>query len=100
MGDATCAATTVSIHAASGSRLHPVYLTPLPPDHPTLLRCTADGLGGALYSRSTAVARVANRWPPRATAALRAFLALSSSGEALGYDMQITTYRFDAEAAE
>ena len=49
----------------------------------------ADGSGSSLYSRSTAVARVRNRWPPRATAALDAFLNLSNKGSAMGYDMQV-----------
>jgi hypothetical protein len=36
--------------------------------------------------QSNAVERVQNRWPPRATAALRAFLSMSSEGTAEGYD--------------
>lgn len=54
----------------------------------------ADGVGGALYNRRVAVSRVQNRWPPRATAALDAFLALSSSGTALGYDLQTKSFTF------
>eukprot|EP00775_Hariotina_reticulata_P006291 gene6291-6527_t len=37
-------------------------------------------------------------WPPRATAALAAFLNLSSSGKAQGYDLQVQTYVFPAAA--
>lgn len=42
-----------------------------------------------LYTRTTAVSRVQGRWPPRATAALNAFLRLSDTGTAIGYDMQV-----------
>jgi len=45
-----------------------------------------------MYSKGMAISRVQNRWPPRATAALDAFLNLSAEGQALGYDMQV---RFD-----
>lgn len=63
------------------------------------LQQSQDGLGGALYSRSTAVDRVRNRWPPRATAALNAFLHLSDTGEAQGYDLQMHQYEFSEVAA-
>ena len=45
----------------------------------------------ALYT-STAI--VANRWPPRCTAGLDAFLKVSRSGRALDYDGTIKTYSF------
>ncbi len=60
------------------------------------LQQASDGLGTALYSRSTAVERVKHRWPPRATAALVAFLNLSSVGQAEGYDLQMHDYEFAA----
>lgn len=60
------------------------------------LQQDADGLGAALYSRATAVERVRHRWPPRATAALTAFLRLSDNGQAEGYDLQMHEYRFAA----
>ena len=53
-----------------------------------LLLC-ADGFGSTLYSRGMAIGRVQNRWPPRATAALDAFLNVASEGQAIGYDMQV-----------
>jgi hypothetical protein len=55
-------------------------------------------LGAALYSREAAVARVRNRWPPRATAALAAFLALSDRGGATGYDGTVHEYAFPRAA--
>lgn len=58
------------------------------------LQQAQEGLGGALYSRASALGRVRNRWPPRATAALAAFLSLSSSGEAMDYDLTSVTYTF------
>jgi hypothetical protein len=58
------------------------------------LQSAEDGLGSALYGRRTAVARVANRWPPRATAALDAFIAMSPTGSAVGYDLERRTYSF------
>jgi hypothetical protein len=57
------------------------------------------GLGSALYGRASAVARVRNRWPPRATAALGAFLLLSDRGSAEGYDGQRHEYVFEAARA-
>ena len=45
----------------------------------------------ALYT-STAI--VANRWPPRCTAGLDAFLSVSRAGRALDYDGLIKTYAF------
>jgi hypothetical protein len=54
----------------------------------------ADGLGSALYNRTSAIDRVKARWPPRATAALDAFLNLSDKGSARGWDMQIHEYTF------
>jgi hypothetical protein len=56
-------------------------------------------VGAALYRRDAAVARVRSRWPPRATAALGAFLALSDRGAAEGYDGAVREYRFAAAAA-
>lgn len=56
-------------------------------------------LGSALYSRGSAVERVRHRWPPRATAALVAFLTLSDEGQAEGYDLVQHKYRFAATAA-
>lgn len=50
----------------------------------------------ALYR---SVARVSGRWPPRATAALDAFLKLSRQGEARGYDGVMRTYSFADAAA-
>jgi hypothetical protein len=55
-------------------------------------------VGSSLYNRATAVERVAGRWPPRATAALRAFLSLSDAGEALDYDLAARRYEFPAAA--
>lgn len=63
------------------------------------LQASGGGLGAALYGRSSAVARVRNRWPPRATAALGAFLSLSETGRAEGYDGKVREYRFDAARA-
>lgn len=54
----------------------------------------ADGVGAALYSRSTARARVAGRWPPRAQAALDAFLRAEDTGSSLGYDQQPRSFSF------
>lgn len=62
------------------------------------LQQASDGLGAALYNRSTAVERVRHRWPPRATAALVAFLTLSDEGQAEGYDLQVHSYRFPQAA--
>lgn len=67
---------------------------PPTPPHPTPFPARADGFGSTLYSRGMAIARVRNRWPPRATAALDAFLSVSSTGTALGYDMQTRSYTF------
>lgn len=58
------------------------------------LQLAQDGLGGELYSRKTAVGRVAPRWPPRPAAALAAFVAVSRSGSALGYDGSVREYKF------
>lgn len=58
------------------------------------LQQEGDGLGAAMYSRSTAVERVRHRWPPRATAALVAFLSLSDVGQAEGDDLQMHEYNF------
>jgi hypothetical protein len=62
------------------------------------LQQASDGLGGAMYSRSSAVERVRHRWPPRATAALVAFLGLSDEGAAEGYDLVMHTYKFAASS--
>ena len=56
------------------------------------VRDNGDSTPCALY-KSTA--RVAGRWPPRAAAALDAFLRLSREGAARGYDGQTHTYRFE-----
>lgn len=61
------------------------------------LQQSADGLGAALYSRTAAVERVRHRWPPRATAALVAFLNLSDVGQAQGYDLQMHDYQFSIQ---
>ncbi|KAJ9506683.1 hypothetical protein QJQ45_020245, partial [Haematococcus lacustris] len=53
-----------------------------------------DGLGAALYNKRVALDRIKGRWPPRATAALAAFLSLSDSGTAIGYSLQAETYTF------
>jgi len=58
------------------------------------LQQAEDGLGGEIYSRSSAVARVRSRWPPRCTAALGAFLSLRRRGVALGYDGEMHEYEF------
>ena len=58
------------------------------------LQQAEDGLGGEIYSRAAAIARVRNRWPPRCTAALDAFLGLERTGKALGYDGDVHTYNF------
>jgi len=62
------------------------------------LQQASDGLGAALYNRSSAVERVRHRWPPRATAALVAFLALSIEAQAEGYDLVMHGYTFPAAA--
>ena len=53
-----------------------------------------DGLGGFLYSKAAAVDRVRGRWPPRATAALRAFLSVQRTGKAVDYDGREVEYTF------
>ncbi|KAL6756497.1 hypothetical protein V8C86DRAFT_66524 [Haematococcus lacustris] len=53
-----------------------------------------DGLGAALYNKRVALDRIKGRWPPRATAALAAFLSLSDTGTAIGYGIQAETYTF------
>jgi len=58
------------------------------------LQNSEDGVGASLYSRSSAIARVRNRWPPRATAALAAFLAVSDTASARDYDGTVHEYRF------
>jgi hypothetical protein len=63
------------------------------------LQQASDGLAAAMYSRSSAVERVRHRWPPRATAALVAFLALSDKGSAEGYDLVLREYSFPEAAA-
>ena len=53
-----------------------------------------DGVGATLYPRKDAgaVARVRNRWPPRATAALDAFLRLDTSGNAMDWDGEVKSF--------
>jgi len=63
------------------------------------LQQASGGVGAALYGRDKAVARVRSRWPPRATAALAAFLKLSDRGAAEGYDGVVREYVFQAAAA-
>jgi hypothetical protein len=63
------------------------------------LQSAGGGVGAALYGRDKAVPRVRNRWPPRATAALAAFLSLSERGGAEGYDGRAREYVFDRVAA-
>lgn len=58
------------------------------------LQQSQDGFGSTMYSKGMAISRVQNRWPPRATAALDAYLNLSAEGKALGYDMEVHTYKF------
>lgn len=58
------------------------------------LQQSGDGLGAMLYGRNKALDRVRPRWPPRATAALDAFLSLSRSSSAVGYDQQLQKYVF------
>ena len=53
-----------------------------------------DGVGADLYGRDVAVALVRNRWPPRATAALDAFLRVSRTGRAVDYDGETKVYEF------
>ncbi|KAF8072724.1 hypothetical protein HT031_000384 [Scenedesmus sp. PABB004] len=60
------------------------------------LQQASDGLGAALYSATGAVERVRHRWPPRATAALVAFLNVADEGEAEGYDLVVRRYTFGA----
>lgn len=64
--------------------------------HTTAEDCNpnAGGLGSAMYNRQSAVQRVQSRWPPRATAALVAFLRLSDTGEARGYDGTMQSFSF------
>jgi tetratricopeptide (TPR) repeat protein len=59
------------------------------------LQASGGGLGAALYSRATARERVAGRWPPRASAALDAFLRLAATGTARDYDGPRQEYGFD-----
>eukprot|EP00803_Ostreobium_quekettii_P008462 evm.model.scf_868EXC.4 EVM.evm.TU.scf_868EXC.4 scf_868EXC:38965-41097(-) len=58
------------------------------------LQQAGDGAGELLYSSSNAVNRVRGRWPPRATAALDAFLKASRMGAALDYDGSKKEYDF------
>eukprot|EP01026_Neomeris_dumetosa_P000378 TRINITY_DN10097_c0_g1_i1.p2 TRINITY_DN10097_c0_g1~~TRINITY_DN10097_c0_g1_i1.p2 ORF type:complete len:309 (-),score=50.41 TRINITY_DN10097_c0_g1_i1:127-966(-) len=58
------------------------------------LQQAQDGLGSTLYSSYEAIDRVKSRWPPRATAALEAFIAVSRSGIAMGYDGKTRKYDF------
>lgn len=75
----------------------------------TQLQNTSDGLGGRfrtfdmlsisflkgeIYRRDVAVKRVQGRWPPRAIAALDAFLNLKRSGESLDYDQKKQVFTF------
>lgn len=53
-----------------------------------------DGLGSELYGRSQVRERVKGRWPPRATAALDAYLLLKRSGSATDYDGDIQVFEF------
>ena len=62
----------------------------------TRIESIADGLGGAMYNKQNAVSRTQGRWPPRANAALQAFLSLSDGAEARGYDGRMHTYSFAA----
>ena len=62
------------------------------------LQSAAGGVGAAIYGRERAVARVRSRWPPRATAALSAFLALSDRASAEGYDGRAHEYIFERVA--
>lgn len=57
-----------------------------------------DGLGAAIYGRKSAVSRVQGRWPPRATAALKAFLSMSDRAAAQGYDGSVVEYKFAVPA--
>jgi hypothetical protein len=63
------------------------------------LQQAGSGIGAALYGREKAVQRVRNRWPPRATAALGAFLGLAGRGSAEGYDGVVREYVFGAAGA-
>lgn len=58
------------------------------------LQQAEDGLGAEIYSRESAVARVRNRWPPRCTAALDAFVSLSRTGHAADYNGELREYSF------
>lgn len=58
------------------------------------LQAAQDGLGGELYPPSGAIDRVAPRWPPRATAALAAFLSLSRSASATDYSGKTVDFSF------
>lgn len=51
-------------------------------------------LGAVLYNEDAAVDRVQKRWPPRATAALVAFLERKKVGVAMDFDGQEHTYYF------
>lgn len=61
------------------------------------VRDSGDATPCALYAST---ARVAGRWPPRATAALDAFLRVSRRGEAVGYDGAARTFDFAAAASK
>lgn len=73
-----------------------VFLLSAPTD---ATRLSQDGLGGEIYPRAKAVDRVRTRWPPRATAALSAFLNVTTSGEAMGYDGALQRYEFGSQKA-
>eukprot|EP00803_Ostreobium_quekettii_P002451 evm.model.scf_1487.2 EVM.evm.TU.scf_1487.2 scf_1487:6049-7728(+) len=51
-------------------------------------------LGAVLYSKDGAVQRVQGRWPPRATAALVAFLDRKKTGVAMDFNGQQQVYSF------
>ena len=49
---------------------------------------------GEIYKKEVAIERVQGRWPPRAVAALDAFLKVSRQGESLDYDQTKKTFSF------
>lgn len=64
------------------------------------LQSAAEGVGEMLYNRSNAVERVKSRWPPRATAALHAFIEVSRSGVAEDYDGITKVYDFSKQIGD
>jgi len=50
-----------------------------------------------IYTKQVAIKRVQGRWPPRAVAALDAFLKVSREGQSLDYDKQMKKFSFEQQ---